>query len=220
LSIQLAYPPFLLYRHFQSCELFRVVVGPEESVYHLHKQTLANRCPYFAGLHSFRGLETVENTVALPDIPVRAFKVFITFIYGNVYHIPTDLSRDEAVVWHAEVYIMADGMCMTDLRTLAFNKLKQEIKYGRLSLDAMVRVVEHIFDNTPDRSTDELCVSADAESGNTQAVRTLLVKLCCYNLHELMKYSGLPRVIRRYGELAVDMLNTLQDLDKVDYEGD
>jgi hypothetical protein len=146
--------------------------------------------------------------------------VFITFIYGNVYHIPTNLNHNEEFVLHTEVYILADRMCMTDLRKLAFDKVKQGVKKGGLGFDCVGRVVEYIYENTPDRDEDEPGKVVTIEPGNTQAIRTLLVKLCCYNLEKLMDRKQLPKALRRHGELAVDMLRRLKDLEKaaIDYD--
>ncbi|KAF8248659.1 hypothetical protein K440DRAFT_660721 [Wilcoxina mikolae CBS 423.85] len=207
-----------LAKQFQSSELFRVIVGPEKTEYHLHKQTLIDRCPYFAGLHSFGGIETTGNAVSLTDLPNRAFKVFITFIYGNVYQIPTDLKVDEAFILHAEVYIMADMMCMTDLRAVAFDSVKKIIKRGAYVLSTLVLVVEHIYNNTPDREADR--GKAVTESGSTHAMRKLLVKVCCYYLKDLMKCRNMDKLVKRHGELAVDMLSRLNSLPSIDYNED
>ena len=145
--------------------------------------------------------------------------MFITFIYGNVYHIPTNLSHNDAFVLHAEVYILADRMCMTDLQRLAFNMVKQGVKGGDLGFDYIESVLEYVYENTPDRDTDEDEVVI-TEPGSTQAIRTLLVKLCCYNLGELMSRDVLPNVLRSHGELAVDMLRRLKDLEKADINYD
>jgi len=209
----ITYSPFVSSRQFQSSELFRVVVGSEETEYHLHKQTLADRCPYFTGLQSFCGIETSENKVNLPDIPVRAFKVFVTFIYANVYHVPTNLDRDVAFALHAEVYVLADRMCMTELRTLAFDRVKEEAGKGGLGFDAMAKVVEHVYDNTPDRDSDDAGVVTESDSGSTQAMRMIMVELCCFNLGAMMSRKHLPRLVRDYGDLAVDMLRRLKDLE-------
>lgn len=146
--------------------------------------------------------------------------MFITFIYGNVYHIPTDLNHNEAFVLHTEVYILADRMCMTDLRILAFNMVKQGVKEGGLGFDYIGSAVEYIYENTPDRDEDEPGGVVTIEPGSTQAIRMLLVKLCCYNLEELMDRKLLPKALRRHGELAVDMLRRLKDLEKADIDYD
>jgi hypothetical protein len=162
-------------------------------------------------LLSFRGIETTKDKVTLSDISVRAFKVFITYVYTNVYSIP-DLSYDESFVLHAEVYILADRMCMTDLRTVAFNRVKENVVKGGLNVQHVSRVVEYVYDNTPDRDLDVPGVKEETGSGNTQEIRMLLAKLCCYNLKALMNHRLLPRVLRRHGELAIDMLHRLKDL--------
>jgi hypothetical protein len=110
---------------------------------------------------------------------------------------------------------------MTDLQRLAFNMVKQGVKGGDLGLDYIESVLEYVYENTPDRDTDEDEVVI-TEPGSTQAIRTLLVKLCCYNLGELMSRDVLPNVLRSHGELAVDMLRRLKMLDRADvnYDGD
>jgi hypothetical protein len=109
-------------------------------------------------------------------------------------------------------------MCMTDLRTLAFVGVKKAAQAGGYKMGTMVKVVEHIFDNTPDRDADG--EKLETESGNTHAMRKMLVKLCCFHLKLLMKCAGMASVVSRHGELAVDMLSRLDGLDSIDYDGD
>jgi hypothetical protein len=107
---------------------------------------------------------------------------------------------------------------MTDLRTQAFEGVKKAAQDCGYKIGTMVKVVEHIFDNTPDKDTEG--EKLETESGNTHAMRKLLVKLCCYHLKPLMKCASMALVVRRHGELAVDMLSRLNGLDSIDYDGD
>jgi len=109
-------------------------------------------------------------------------------------------------------------MCMKDLRTLAFVGVKKAAQAGRYKIGTMVKVVEHIFDNTPDRDTNGEKLETESES--THAMRKMLVKLCCYHLKPLMKCAGMALVVSRHGELAVDMLSRLDGLGSIDYDGD
>lgn len=100
--------------------------------------------------------------------------------------------------------------------------MKEKVVKGGLNVHYVSRVVEYVYDNTPDRDSDVPGVKVETGSGNTQEIRTLLVKLCCYNLNALMNHRLLPKVLRRHGELAIDMLLRLKDLKKadIDYDGD
>ncbi|KAF8541077.1 hypothetical protein BDD12DRAFT_803994 [Trichophaea hybrida] len=197
---------------FSSPDLFRIVVGPEQAVYYIHKQTLISQCPYFAGLINFNGTEVFDNTATLSDVEPVVFKMFIAFIYTNYYDCCNDVSRtEEAVMLSAKVYIFADRMCMPDLKAVALDILENELQanyascnYGVnipqktcLEEEKVAELVAYVYSNTPDREDSEELI---------HALRALLAMYCASCLKQLMSRGEFMRVVRDYKDFSEDLL--------------
>ncbi|KAF8244572.1 hypothetical protein K440DRAFT_635993 [Wilcoxina mikolae CBS 423.85] len=129
--------------HFKTDDLLRVIVGPEQVQYYLHKQALAARCPYFAGLLAFKGVEVAETTVTLHDFDVSAFKVFVAFIYTNTYCLP-ELEEDELFILDAKIYVLADRLYTVSSKPTTINKPDQ---MRELVSDMITADLENMMDD-------------------------------------------------------------------------
>lgn len=89
----------------------------------LHKVLLSARSQYFATLLSFPGKEGTEGRVTLEEEvdTDEAFRMFIEFAYLDDY-VPPETPVDKLGLVHAQVYVLAERLCMNDLKALSLNK--------------------------------------------------------------------------------------------------
>ncbi|KAF8537096.1 hypothetical protein BDD12DRAFT_848293 [Trichophaea hybrida] len=195
--------------HFLSPTI-RVIVGPEETVYHIHQDILKTRSPYFARLLSFGGTEVIENTITLLDpIQPDAFRAFIEFIYIGNYQLPKrsgDKHRSEVCLLVAQIYVLADMMCMDDLKVAAVNSMEDLLIEGRVHNSPFTKVVEYVYENTTDMSKIE-----GGKIVPRDELRASLSAYCCCYIEKWMAYEEFSTMARRNGEFAVDMLGQFKN---------
>jgi hypothetical protein len=115
---------------------FRVCVGPTRKEYYLHKNVLTARCPYFKKMLAslFVCKEVDQNTVVLDSAVDHedAFNMFVEFLYMASYIPPEELDLAARCILHARVYVLAERLCMNDLKEMAFAQMKASLaeSYG------------------------------------------------------------------------------------------
>ena len=74
---------------------------------------------------SFIGKEMEENTVTM-DSEVDhedAFNMFVEFLYKSSYSPPEGYDISAKAILHARVYVLAERLCMNDLKETAFAQM-------------------------------------------------------------------------------------------------
>ena len=75
---------------------------------------------------SFISKEVADNTVIM-DSPVDcedAFNMFVEFAYMSEYIAPEVYNLTQRCILHAKVYVLAERLCMNDLKDMALAKMK------------------------------------------------------------------------------------------------
>jgi hypothetical protein len=132
---------------------FCIRVGPAKTEYHLHKEILISKSLYFKNLLSstFKGVEEASGVLTL-DSHVDtddAFQMFVEYIYLSDYDPPSP-DRDGKCLLHARVYVLAERLCMEDLKSLALKRIGSELLVlPRIGTKTVVRMVKVVYDNTP-----------------------------------------------------------------------
>jgi hypothetical protein len=115
------------------------------------------KSPYFSTLlsSSFAGVEIASGTITL-DSAVdtdSAFQMFVEFLYHSNYDPPKGVRRDGRCLLHASVYVLAERLCMEDLKSLALVKMVKELAdkgASRLRTGTIVQLTAIVYENTPD----------------------------------------------------------------------
>ncbi|TGZ80916.1 hypothetical protein EX30DRAFT_396047 [Ascodesmis nigricans] len=164
--------------HFTS-QPFTVYIGPNKTQYHINRDILQSKIPYFAGLFSFPGLESSTNSCHLSTSvdTEEAFDMVLQFVYHGRYKAPDYIRYSWQAQSHAEVYLMAERLLMDDLmkvavkqmaRTLVHSVLTTNITYWDIATeswkteettvmaeDCIVQVLRLIYGNTKDDEIEE-----------------------------------------------------------------
>ncbi|KAH0559002.1 hypothetical protein GP486_004383 [Trichoglossum hirsutum] len=154
-----------------------ISVGPAKTKYYLNRETIISKSPYFKSLLSFNGTEATSGAVTLDSAADTddAFQMLVEYIYLSDYS-PPKLGRDRKCLLHAGVYVLAERLCMEDLKSLALEKMASELAraYTRvviektsgwespirrtsgkqLESETVVRLVEFTYENTPSPYTE------------------------------------------------------------------
>jgi hypothetical protein len=69
------------------------------------------------------GTVTLNTGVDTDD----AFQMFVEYLYHSNYNPPGEAGRDSDCLLHVRVYVLAERLCMEDLKSLAFKKLFKEL---------------------------------------------------------------------------------------------
>jgi hypothetical protein len=78
--------------------------------------------------------EVDQNTVVLDSAVDHedAFNMFVEFLYMASYIPPEELDLAARCILHARVYVLAERLCMNDLKEMAFAQMKASLaeSYG------------------------------------------------------------------------------------------
>lgn len=161
---------------------FTIYIGSNKTAYHVNRQILISKIPYFASLLSFPGLETTTTNSAHLDTSVDtedAFDMVLQYVYTGKYHPPEYLSHPWKAQTHAEVYVMADRLLMEDLMTVAMKQMAWTL------LNALAGEKKNTYIFAEKRMKEETVPSMNAECiiqvvriiyGNTKEAEGLLVE--------------------------------------------
>lgn len=102
------------------------------------------------------GTVTLNSAVDTND----AFRMLVEYLYLLNYDPPGEVGRDDICLLHTRVYVLAERLCMENLKSLALQKMISELarpetylrkaKRARLSAQTVVQLVEIVYENTPD----------------------------------------------------------------------
>lgn len=138
-----------------------LVVGKSKSIYYLHRDILTSRCPYFASSFHFYGANDpaeAEKMCILDDYDYPdAFKIFIMYLYLSRYEVPLGRSLAKTCILHTQVYVLAERLCMDDLKATALQKMSVALGEGswnRFSVDlepvVVIQLLRTVYEGTRD----------------------------------------------------------------------
>jgi hypothetical protein len=120
-----------------------LLIGPNKKAFYVHKDVLEKKCPYFKTLFGtkMQTRELAENSVTLDSAvdSVSAWALCIEFMYLGDYNIGT-----HQTLVHAQVYVLAQKLCMEDLKKVALKKMAE---YFNKSRQSTVKITDYYVDN-------------------------------------------------------------------------
>src|SRR5690606_11542764 len=90
----------------------------------IHKDVLLKH-DFFKKLLSFQGKEADTNVITLDDmcdLPMT-FSFFVEYLYQGDYTVGDDLNESLKCLMHARVYILAERLCIKDLKDIALSRI-------------------------------------------------------------------------------------------------
>ncbi|KAI9768087.1 MAG: hypothetical protein M1840_005121 [Geoglossum simile] len=137
-----------------------LTIGGSERKYFLHKRLLIEKCPYFKTLFSSKlpTVEVSENAVQLDGngCTEEALDALVDYIYHGSYESGVVGQSDAKCTTHATVYVLAERLCMKDLKQEALVNMARELQTskfhsGRMSAEAATQLIRIVYSGTPDR---------------------------------------------------------------------
>lgn len=89
-------------------------VGDPAVTYHLHRDLLCERCPYFRGCFDGSFKETDDRKTVLTEESPEAFDEVLRWVYQSRVSDPQNGETNDMALIHA--YILADKLCMEELK--------------------------------------------------------------------------------------------------------
>ncbi|KAI9778074.1 MAG: hypothetical protein M1839_008378 [Geoglossum umbratile] len=216
----------------------RIIVGPAKTEYYLHKEILISKSPYFSALlsSSFVGIEVASGTVTLNTgvDTDDAFQMLVEYLYHSNYNPPGEAGRDSDCLLHVGVYVLAERLCMEDLKSLAFRKLFKELARVELYMSGaqllsstVAQLAETLYENTPSphpQSCDDgMSTGGPSQEGpvspgpnhvktgvpedeRRDKMRTLVARYAASKLVQMTKDPSFMAAVRNSGEFAEDLI--------------
>ncbi|KAF2129974.1 hypothetical protein P153DRAFT_339343 [Dothidotthia symphoricarpi CBS 119687] len=99
-----------------------LLIGPKPTPFHIHTLLLTASSPYFRAALTGPFLESRQNSITLPDIPVPHFQLLATWLYTSTLAPPF---KDGKPAYYTllHVYALADRLCMEGLRNAVVDAL-------------------------------------------------------------------------------------------------
>ncbi|RPA80323.1 hypothetical protein BJ508DRAFT_362680 [Ascobolus immersus RN42] len=200
----------------------------------LHTEYLSELSDYFKALHQFPGQESITNQLILSetcDHPV-AFECFVQFIYLGNYSIDKRHQPLDIVV-HAMVYVLADRLLCTTLKTLSLQNLATALCSKDATNHCLIELLDLVYRSTASassaRTNDEdlipaakeqaydldealnansFSASVDPASNNikTNPLRDLISRYAASCLTRLKESQRFYSLVEQYPDLAQEMV--------------
>jgi len=146
--------------------LVKVFVGPERTVFFLHKELLCYHSPFFRAALTCGLKETHEGTVSLPKDEPKVFAKFVQWLYTQkletkfIFKKNTKVSVSttdlETITTFVQLWVFADKQGIPALQRVAVHAVRN---FFETFLYLPTNVVLHIFENTvPWAEFGQLCV--------------------------------------------------------------
>ncbi|KAK3109896.1 hypothetical protein LTR53_016378 [Teratosphaeriaceae sp. CCFEE 6253] len=137
--------------------IFRVLVGPEEVLFHLHGQNLRHATPFFAAACSRGWKEGSEKVIRLPTVEADSFEIYANWIYeGTIGLDLVPLAPSDRQATPLEIPSDILGQQERDSRADDIQQLIKLYVAADLFLD----------DSLKDEILSEMCCWADAWSSD------------------------------------------------------
>jgi len=127
----------------------KIIVGPDEVVFHVHRERLCHYSTYFAGALGGAWQESQEGTIKLED-SVVTFKYFVDWLYSGEFDIHFN-EGDNVMTSRelCELWVFADKRGVPLLQNAAIDALHPRMR----SLSELDEAnVAFVYDNTTEKS--------------------------------------------------------------------
>jgi hypothetical protein len=171
-----------------------IYVGPQLTVWPLHKRLLCYHSPFFASIFSDKDVNTCfsqDTSYCLPDEDELAFEMLVGWLYSRSLRPP----REEKDIGPLlDLYLLADKLEMQKLASDVVDTTRDF--YHSTSTYPGLRRVQYIYSNT----------------GEDDVMREMMVgSIARY----LALSNGIPKhwakALRNNGQLAVDIIRAIQE---------
>jgi len=108
-----------------------IYVGESKHRFHIHKELLCAKVPYFQKMFEGRFKEAVEQKADLPDDNPAAFSLFVEWLYGSRYtqiDIDKRTSNSGLFVDRIRLYAFAEKICLNSLMNYTITTLMSNYK--------------------------------------------------------------------------------------------
>ncbi|RPA86565.1 hypothetical protein BJ508DRAFT_372811 [Ascobolus immersus RN42] len=129
-----------------SSGIVKLLIDAPAWPFHLHITPLQQHSSFFLDSLYPAGTRTIQ-TLALPEIKLEPFKLFVEYVYTHNYTIPS--GRDFHACWlHAQVYFLGGKLGATGLREMACGKLKKALggNGDMVPMGAVVGLVRGVYE--------------------------------------------------------------------------
>lgn len=136
---------------FATGPIVAIIVGPQEQLFHIHKQVLVDKCPYFA----FRLKDCWDGKIGEPlkieDVNVEGFKEVVNWLYSGTLPQATKSLDDKWSRSIKSAYKVADQLAMTNLQNMLIDSKLEYFKTQNVAytLNAVRYVWDAQLSHTP-----------------------------------------------------------------------
>ncbi|TVY35864.1 hypothetical protein LOCC1_G008543 [Lachnellula occidentalis] len=107
----------LNFRKSMGSAMVDLYVGPRKEHFHVHKDLLCNKIPYFAKMFKGGFQEAITNSASFPEDVPGSFDILITWVYHGKLR-PLTMLKDNrnAMAWKViALYSLAEKLCVSEL---------------------------------------------------------------------------------------------------------
>ncbi|TVY93103.1 hypothetical protein LAWI1_G001596 [Lachnellula willkommii] len=148
----------LNFRKSMGSEMVNLYVGPRKEHFHVHKELLCNKIPYFEKMFKGGFQEAVTNSASFPEDAPDSFDILVTWVYHRKLR-PLSIVKDNrnhyVPAWGIiSLYSLAEKLCVSELMDNimdAFRDFAQQ-NYGLPSSDFMLATYQKVDSSSPLRS--------------------------------------------------------------------
>ncbi|KAF2197419.1 hypothetical protein GQ43DRAFT_424653 [Delitschia confertaspora ATCC 74209] len=165
-----------------------LVIGPKSTKFRLHRSLLTQHSSYFRAALTGPFLESVTQTIELPDLHVNIFSLFVTWLYtGSITPVPFKDGKPAYYIL-LNLYILADRLCTEGLRNSVVDLVARLAdRTNSVLTPSDIRILyERILDTAPLRALvldlfafkkTEKLLGTHPDSWHAQFLRDLVVHL-------------------------------------------
>ncbi|KAF3908931.1 hypothetical protein ABW21_db0202300 [Orbilia brochopaga] len=217
---------------FFETDIFTIHVGEEEKTYYVHKDALSSASAVLKKQVNSEMKEGQTKTIILKDVTDRpvAFSLFVQFCYFGGYGYD-DQNKEDALVVHASVYVLAEKLGALDLKTVALRKAtalcanaggsnsdESTDKKGasKVLQFCLPEAVPVIYDGTYDANSGKMPSALMEGSKRKQPVimpvtsrdgfRILLAKFAAAYIDQVRRNESFINVLQEYPTFSSDIL--------------
>lgn len=124
--------------------------------YKVHRDLLTSKSDYFCGLFNTPCKEAKTNRVDMTSETDTkdAHISFAAYVYRGEYCPPSDYGTEERCRLHAQVYVLAERLVATDLKSRALLEMEKDLEHNdmadwKLDITLLVWIVDSVYSSTP-----------------------------------------------------------------------
>lgn len=175
---------------------FRVLCGSD--VYHVHKAVVCSQSEFFAAACKF-GQEAAEGQINLTEDGPARVKAMIQYLYCLEYDIPESENTEdkEGLVFHAEMYSIADKYNIRGLKSLAQDLFQKSTK-KTVVIKEFATAIRTVFETTVDED---------------RGLRDIVVEIMTKNM-DLLDEPEIKEAVKETSSLAFELLMKNRQVEK------